>query len=182
MKSKNIKKNVLIIVLALFVSSVVTYSPMLFSSPLWLLRTSIGTHMVAYQFGIGGGALFAAVLHIVHNSIGMGSGVLLPVLVSLTLQGATTGFLYRIFPKNWKAYALLCLVNTVALRLINGLVPVLFRPDKSAAWSGMLEGYKQFFRLDFFSFLIANALSMAIGLGIVYGVNRLFGQDQRRPE
>lgn len=166
------KKIIFITIIAFIISMIITYLPMITSLPLWFLRTNIGTHMMAYAFGPIQASLMAIVLNIIQNSIGMGSGVILQVLVSLTLQAIILSLLYKLLSKTVIGLFAVCVINALLVNMITGFVSVAFSADKAASLSLAVTGYQNYLQYDFSSFLTANIISMIIGVSIVKLVDR----------
>lgn len=119
-------KYLLIVSIAIVLSVITHIIPMFLSVPKYIYLNIAGTAMIALVFGPLGGGIYAGLLHVLFNNIGMGMGTQIPVLITQVIQGLLLGFTLRYLKTNFKIIiipvfmALISLpINTIIYSIFN---------------------------------------------------------------
>lgn len=119
-------KYLLTVSIAIVLSVITHIIPMFLSVPKYIYLNIAGTAMIALVFGPLGGGIYAGLLHLLLNNIGMGMGTQIPVLITQVIQGLLLGFTLKYLKTNFKIIiipvfmALISLpINTIIYSVFN---------------------------------------------------------------
>lgn len=163
---KNKKVRVIALVLAVLLSGLTHVLPMFLAVPKYIYLNIAGTLVVALSFGPLSGAVYAGLVHLVLNNIGMGMGIQPAVALSQMIQALLLGLLLR---KRGKGSRLVlpALIMSLSGLAINSLVYGIFNNSLGERLRELPGAYIYFLQNNFLDSLFTYLLSIGLALGLV---------------
>lgn len=140
--------------------------------PRWIYINISGTFLVAYAFGPIAGMSYAGLLNLALNSIGMGSGVIIHVLLIQMFEAGLIGLLQMKRMQGAINILLIGLVLSIAVKPISIIFYSLFHAETSGFISNLVKIYVEYMKTGFISNLIKYLISGIIAYTIYEGINR----------
>lgn len=147
-------------------------APIFFSLPKWIYLNIVGTFLMSYSFGPIIGVIYAGLLNLVLNSIGMGSGVIIYVLLTQIVEAGLIGLL-KIKSMNKIANILLIgFVLSIVIKPVSIVFYSVFNGEMDGFINNLLYMYLQYLRTFFISNLVTYLISSITAYSIYESINK----------
>ena len=163
--NKKVKYGLAILV-ALFLSGITHIIPMFLSVPKYVYLNIAGTVLISLLFGPLGAGLYAGLLHLVINNIGMGMGTQLPVVISQMLQAVLLAYLLKASKTKFKIIIVPMFMALISLP-INTFVYSIFNNNILEKLRELPRNYLFFLKNGLVDSLLMYILSIVVAIIVI---------------
>ncbi len=167
--NKNIKY-LLVIIIGIVLSVVTHIIPIFLSVPKYIYLNIAGTVLISLVFGPLGGGIYAGLLHILFNNIGMGMGTQMPVLTIQVIQGILLAITLRYIKTNLKIIIIPLFMALISLP-INTIIYSIFNCDLVENSRNLPANYLYYLKNNFVDNILMYFLSVVVSVIIVKILN-----------
>lgn len=175
-EKRNILKYVLIVIIAGVISGVTAMLPMYAAVPKVIYANSVPTFLVGMSTGPVGGAIYAILISLVLNNIGMGSGTVIYVLLFQILEVVVIALIWHGEKLHFVRYILTVAGATFLLKPFSYFFYYIFNKDMlggRSCISYMKEMYANYLQTGWKDTILLYATGIFVAYVIMRGIDIL---------
>jgi hypothetical protein len=177
----NIKRRYILATLFIsIVLSIATHiAPMFLGLPKWIYVNIAGTFLISYAFGSIAGVVYACLLNIVLNNIGMGSGVIIYVLLTQMVEAGLIGLLNMKGSRGVFDIVLISVILSIVIKPISIVFYSIFNGEFDEFVPMFISIYLKYLKMDVFSNLVTYLISGIIAYFTYKGINKVILKERK---
>lgn len=188
MKQTNKRKAIrysLVFFIAIVISGITAILPIYISVPRFIYANSVPTFLMTMSLGPISGMAYAAIISLVINNLGMGSGPVIYILMFQILEAAITGIIWSKKGRFILRYIITVCCLTFLIKLFSYLFYYLFNYDSLKDRSIFLyifEMYKEYLTMGWMDTILLYATGILAAYLIMRGINMITKNENKEKE
>lgn len=173
-----IKYILMIFFISLSLSVLTHVTPIFLPLPKWILLNIAGTFLLSYALGPIYGALYAGALNIVISSMGMGSGVVIYVLLTQMIEAGLIGILKMKKIKESFNVIMIGFILSLFMKPIGIALYAIFNGEVAWFMDNIINTYTTYLKTDFTMSLMTYLISAILGYSIYKVIDKLTRKEE----
>ncbi|MCT4596041.1 MAG: hypothetical protein N4A57_17475 [Anaeromicrobium sp.] len=161
-----------ILFISVTLSVATNIAPIFFSLPKWIYLNIVGTFLISYSFGPIIGGIYAGLLNLGLNSVGMGSGIIIYVLLTQIVEAGLIGLLRIKRMQGVLNTLLIGFLLSIVIKPVSITFYNVFNGEMDGFMNNLSSMYFQYYKTGFTSNLVTYLISAITAYAIYEGINK----------